>query len=51
MLTWVDEKDEAEDVLRHMLTSSNMRLDVPRLQFLIFGLAGMSKPEGHVRTR
>ena len=40
MLTCVDEREEGEEVLRHLCTSSNMRQDTPRLQFLIFALAG-----------
>ena len=40
MLTIVEERDEAQDVLRHMITSSMMRQDNGRLQLLIFGLAG-----------
>lgn len=40
MLTRIDERDEAQEVLRHMLTSSMMRQDAPRNQFLIFGLVG-----------
>jgi hypothetical protein len=38
MLTRIDDREEAQEVLRHMLTSSMMRQDGPRNQFLIFGL-------------
>lgn len=40
MLTRIDDRDEAQEVLRHMLTSSMMRQDEPRNQLLLFGLVG-----------
>lgn len=46
MLTRLDEKDEAKEVLKHMLTSSMMRQDVARNQLLLFGLVG--KPHDRV---
>lgn len=42
MLTLVDEREEAREVLQHVLTSSMMRLDENRFRILIFGLAGKS---------
>lgn len=38
MLTRVDDREEAQEVLRHMLTSSMMRQDISRNQLLLFGL-------------
>lgn len=38
MLTCIDDREEAQEVLRHMLTSSMMRQDGHRNQFLLFGL-------------
>ena len=40
MLTLVNERGEAEEVLKHLMTSSNMRQDAPRLQFLHLALCG-----------
>lgn len=47
MLTIVEEREEANDVLRHMLTSANMRQEVARHQLLVFGLTACAIWDDH----